>query len=85
MLKPKVTFTSTPVVHVRITVEEPHTIDDDYFIERFYGFLERARCDPVTQGELTKGGWSGGFTAKDATKLEAWLLDQGVEKEETPS
>ena len=89
---PKVTFTMTEVVWIKIKGEKvEHTPEagkpylnicpnDGGLVRRFMDFQEKETIFPVSHLSCGGGQFEGLFTAEDAAKIEAWLEEQGAER-----
>lgn len=85
------TYTANPVVRISVGRSQhagPANPDDETFVARFTGFLQKAHIHTVGLPVLTPvngGTFSGYFTAKDAIKVVEWLESQGVQPMSTMS
>ena len=74
---PRVTFTTKSMVcvHVKCT---------DRKVRALLRFLEETRIFPLTKmpGACGGGEYFSFFTAEDAARIEAWLIEQGAERKE---
>lgn len=82
----KCTVKLTPVVQILIRGQGKRngicTLDSGGFISPFCKWLQDNNIYTAVKGGMSGGGvYLGFFTAEDATKIEAWLLEQGVEVE----
>jgi hypothetical protein len=85
---PKVTFTTFPLICVSIKGEArassgrfPQIPDDGDLVSEFNRFLLDEKIEPIIPGGHSGGGsFLGFFTAKDAAKIEAWLVQKKVQR-----
>ena len=91
---PKVTFTSQSVVCIHIKGEKdssprragepnlPRCRMDGGLVHRFLDFQKEERVFALSMGgRSVVGEYLGFFTAEDAAKIEAWLIEQGGKRE----
>lgn len=87
---PKVTFTSQAVVCIHITgekVDHPHFLccpKDGGLVARFLDFMLKEKIFPVYGMPRRSGAgqFFGFFADEDVARIEAWLVEQGVERTE---
>lgn len=81
----KVTFSIEPVVFVTILGEQDKRKKDlrkdDGLIGRLLKFQLDNEISPAKPGGYSgRGAYGGFYTAEDAVKIEAWLLEQGAKE-----
>ena len=86
---PKVTFRAVPVVCVIIKGEKVEGVEsnlplgreDGGLVKRFLAFQGEEKIYPALHGGSSGAGqYVGFFTAENAAKIEAWLLEQGAKR-----
>ncbi|MEK7551988.1 MAG: hypothetical protein AAB534_01080 [Patescibacteria group bacterium] len=86
---PKVTFETIPGVYVSIRGEQkeapPYPVyEDGGLVNRFTSFQLKEGVFRVsgTSGSSGPGYYRGFFSAENAKRIEAWLVEQGAERKE---
>jgi len=86
----KVTFKTMPVVFVSVRGEKEDEASlssgrkDGGLVTRLLSFMVDQNIITAVRGGLIMGGgvFRGFYTAEDAERIEAWLIEQDVEREE---